>query len=671
LISPLTLVLTAAAAGIWYLRPEVGWWPLLPALAPWALRLAVQRRPAYPTPFDWGLGLFLLTAALSVWAAYDQATALAKFWPIVAGVLLFYAFSNWQFDDRRAAGLLGWMLALFGAVVTAYYLAVNDWVAFPARAALLTQLGTGLQGLLPGALTGGEWHRLHPNVVGGILAMMAPFAGMVIWRSWRERKGWPLAAATTLLVVILFGLLMSSSRGAWLGIVGAVGLALWWQLLDRLARGRQTRRRRLFAGSLAGGLAALVIALWIRPDVGASVLASMSGVSGLGRMELVQAGLALIQDYPLIGGGLDLFKMLHASYALLLHVGFAVHSHNLYLDVAIEQGLPGLFALLWLGGMFGMVLWQAARLQKWSDRAAEEPPAGEGSAGEPGAGMAPADGGPSPGSGAVDEVSAGGGNGLTTRRRRRYRRRKRSIAQTGVLAAASVSLLTVALHGLVDDAFYGSRAVMLLFIPLAFTATRLARWREAAQTEKGAFERAKFRSLRRANLIAGGGLALTLLLAALVPGWRSYWWSNLAAIEQSRTELSAYSWPEWPIQDQLRRDLDLVAPVVAYERALALNPSNVGANRRLGMIALSVGAYEQALGLLERAYGRAEWDNTTRQLLGEALIANGRVADGAALWRTVDNGQGQLELRRFWYEHIGDGQRLAWVEEALQDILRR
>jgi hypothetical protein len=51
-------------------------------------------------------------------------------------------------------------------------------------------------------------------------------------------------------------------------------------------------------------------------------------------------------------------------------------------------------------------------------------------------------------------------------------------------------------------------------------------------------------------------------------------------------------------------------------------------------------------------------------LYGEALIVTGREAEGAALWATVNNAQGQLDIRAFWYEHIGDAARLAAVQAA-------
>lgn len=37
----------------------------------------------------------------------------------------------------------------------------------------------------------------------------------------------------------------------------------------------------------------------------------------------------------------------------------------------------------------------------------------------------------------------------------------------------------------------------------------------------------------------------------------------------------------------------------------------------------------------------------------------------AILWRPVDTGQGQLDLRQWWYDHLGGQLRAAWVAEAI------
>jgi len=92
---------------------------------------------------------------------------------------------------------------------------------------------------------------------------------------------------------------------------------------------------------------------------------------------------------------------------------------------------------------------------------------------------------------------------------------------------------------------------------------------------------------------------------------------------------------------------------------------NATANRRLGMIELSLGEYPEALGHLEAAYAAEPGSVTTRQLLGEALIVNGQVAEGQALWAEVDSRHGQIELRGAWYLRIQDSRRAEWIEQAV------
>ena len=144
--------------------------------------------------------------------------------------------------------------------------------------------------------------------------------------------------------------------------------------------------------------------------------------------------------------------------------------------------------------------------------------------------------------------------------------------------------------------------------------------------------------------------------------------ANLAAVRQSKSELGVYEWPEWPIQDEVRRDSDLSATIAGFENALELNSRNASANRRLGQIELSLAEYEDALAHLEMAYFLSPQDNATRQLLGEAFIANGALQDGLALWQTVNNGQNQLPIREFWYGFIGDVDRRDSISAVLNAV---
>ena len=143
--------------------------------------------------------------------------------------------------------------------------------------------------------------------------------------------------------------------------------------------------------------------------------------------------------------------------------------------------------------------------------------------------------------------------------------------------------------------------------------------------------------------------------------------ANLGAAAQTQAELSVYRWPQWPIQDAVRRSPDVnLAPAIAhYRAALALDPANVTANRRLGQIELSLGQYPAARRHLEAAYAAAPHQRATRQLLGESYALEGDTERAAALWRTVDVSQGQLKLRQRWYDQIGELQQGARLARAV------
>jgi O-antigen ligase len=596
-ISYLDLACTVLATAIWFIVPQIGVWPLFLVLVPWLLRIVWSRRLTQRTPFDLPVILFLLTAALGVYTAYGRETAWSKFWLIVGAVLLFYAFANAR---RTPATLRAGILTVFAVGLSLYFLATNDWTSGQGEFGSMASLGQSLQRFMPAVPGPG----LNPNEIGGLLATMLPF---VIWSALKpwQRVGDPAMSQKRVvwlgallgwaaLALVLFGLLMTASRGAWLacGITGLLA-GLWW-VVRWLKRGDTGRRRWIVPGLLTIGLAAVfgIALLWLAAE--SIPLAQVTDLSTwLNRLEFQRRSLTLVKDYPLIGAGLDGFEMLYSTYVLLLHVGYISHSHNLFLSVAIDQGLPGLLALVWMWGLFAVVLWHYMAHPK---PASTQP-----------------------------------------------------VRSASLAGLAATSLVIILLHGTVDTALYG-RGVLFLFIPMAFVV------QTAQQNRKLSRKR------RMLSLVAIG---LPVGLALLWPGRTiSLAYSNLGSVHQSQAELSVYSWPEWPIQDAVRRQVDLSVPISEFEEALTRNPRSATANRRLGMIELSLGQYEDALAHLEAAYAAEPNVTTTRQLLGEALIANGRIEEGQALWSDIGREQGQLDARVYWYEHIGDVERAAWIRQA-------
>ena len=108
----LLVVITSGVA--WILIPRLAIWFTLIALLPWMLRLLDRHAPFQRTALDWLIALFLITAWVGYWAAYDQSAAWIKFWLIVSAVLLYYALSA---QPRQNLGFLSFLSFCFASAI--------------------------------------------------------------------------------------------------------------------------------------------------------------------------------------------------------------------------------------------------------------------------------------------------------------------------------------------------------------------------------------------------------------------------------------------------------------------------------------------------------------------------------------------------------------------------
>jgi len=587
----LPALLLFLAAGLWYLRASLGPWPLLLVGLAWLLRLA-QTGSLFPrSAFDGPLALFLLATASGASISIDRAAAWGSAIFIYLGAVVIY-YAVLVTPERVRLGALRveplrLLLLLLPAAAALYFLLTSDWQAWQDKVGWLGPL----VGVLASLRQPAPGHLLHPNMVGGLLAALLPLqVGALRWRS---SPAWLRSVGLLLLALALLGLVVSSSRGAWIALLAVAGLWLLWQAAGALAgRAQPARRRRwqwaITLAVLLGGAAAALGLLALTPLGGRLLDAANSS-----RITLWADTLDLLSDTPLTGLGFEAFQMAYVSYGLLLHVGFQPHSHNLLLELWLRQGLLGLLALAWMAA----TVWRLRRSPSW------------------------------------------------------WR------------PWALASLAVIALHGVVDIPLYGGRGMMLAFIPLALLA-------------RGPLGQPVSLPVR-ATLALAAALALLLAAAllAFLPAGRSLLQSNLGALAQTRAELALYKWPEWPLQDELRRTraVDLAPVVARYQAALAENPANATANRRLGQIELSLSHYAAARQHLEAAYAAAPGQRATRQLLAESYAIDGELDPAAALLRSVDASLGQLDARVWWYNHVGEPEHARAIQQAAEmaGMLRR
>jgi putative inorganic carbon (HCO3(-)) transporter len=396
---PLTLAGGAVLGGIVFLatviRPEVGLYLLIIAvpfgsvreitisgitvgaaealvglvLAAWLARMVAAReikiiQPPLLLPLLIFLGAILLslTGALSLKYSFKEILK----WVEVLGIYLFVA--NAIEREQAKVVVLVMVLAGIGQALLGFYqfLGRVGPQAFVVLGRFVRAYGTFDQ----------------PNPYGGYLGLVLPLAygvllgtgKLVDWetgKSGNRGTGTPTYQSTNLPLALLglatmgAALIMSWSRGAWLGFAAAF-------ILMNLAYSR--RGAALFAllcllvasALLLGSIQVLPQSIMQRItdflpylhvfDV-RGVRLTNANYAVVERVAHWQAAWGMFNDRPWLGVGIGNYEPVYPAYALQGWPEPLGHAHNYYLNIAAEAGLIGLAAYL--------VLWGAAFWQAW------------------------------------------------------------------------------------------------------------------------------------------------------------------------------------------------------------------------------------------------------------------------------------------------------------------
>lgn len=552
----LLALLGAAASGfLWYINGDLGWAPLLIGGVPVVLLYLFRHENPVPNLVTALFSVFLLTAAVGVWAAYDPAAALAKFWVLLGSLLVFYALAAQPYENLPA---VFWSLGLIGLGIAGYFLLSYNWAEYPADVEILNQLGLAWAGLRPTL----ELISPGANTAGGILAVLAFFTAAFGLRAARQRRALPLLLALVILSVQLFALLLTSSRAAWAALAAGAALWVWWQVSQRLKRSRTGTPARFFQRSLLIIAVAAIFVVMLFPTQIFALARSIPGEgSAISRAGLYVNAAKLVPVFWLTGGGLQSFAGLYSQYILGIPFLYFEYGHNLYLDVTLEQGIFGLTAML---GVFVFSFFWVLR----------------------------------------------GFVGLERRSR------TRQIFVPAVFSA----LVAMLVHGLLDDPFYGEAATPLLFIlPGLAIAVRNSRRLNEPQTFSLL---GLLRQIPGTRFWASGLVVLCIgLLLTFYQPLAAGLLTNYSAVEMARIELADFpreAWVDLPLADSL-------APVEPHlQQSLWYNPSQRGANYRMGLIQMYRRDFERAVDYLSVAYETDPDHRGVRKMLGFAYVWLGK-----------------------------------------------
>jgi len=568
------------------------------AVVTWLLGCKLARNIRRYPPLELLAIVYTLTVVIGIWAAYDTASALMKAAQLLIAVLLMVAVvslpSGHTKDLALAMGLLGGVLAL-GFVLLSDPLDSSVDFEFIRRARMWFSLGKGSS----------KPFILDSNVVAGLLLCTLPILLSVVIQSISQSRIQHVILYAPLAVIQLFGLVLTSSRGAWLALVTApvAGLALFSGCRVWRTGGMARVLLMLAVFVVAGVLSVFLVRQ--APLVGEFVQ-RVPGAPTLGeRVGLYKDTLDLISDFPYTGGGLAAFSGLYSANIRVIPFHYLRYSHNLYFDIALEQGVLGLLAAL---GIFAYALLFSVR--EIAKRAGGRP---------------------------YDCLAIG----------------------------SCIGLIAVLIHGLGDDPLYGISGTPFLFIPAALAIYFSSAGKQPTSSEQTdhslhATEELSRRSLRRTTIIV---LLLTVAGGARILA--SGMVANIAAVRLATIELNDWTGEGWPDAGSIEYGDGLLATLTT---AVRIEVNQVTALHRLGHIALATMDFDSAVSYLDRAHASNPTHRGISKELGYALLWRGEVDRAIAYLRGFREASEELSAYAWWWQTQGEDDLVMLARQASQAL---
>jgi putative inorganic carbon (HCO3(-)) transporter len=323
---------------------------VIPAL--WILRRLILGGFVPFTPVDIPVLVLMVMGGVGFCVSPNPGWSQMKIDALLLGVGLLYATVDLlELAERLRwvpAGVIGLGLGflVLGLLGTKWHLKIPQ----------LTALAAGLPGGISWLPEGEAF--FNPNVIGGALLWVLPLSlSLLSWAMRREERRWGWVAAQGIISVLSLGLLLlTQSRGAWMGfIVSLLALLV-------VAGGRLGRVGKILL------VIALLVLVTVSPvirravqvgDVSARILSTVTVEQ---RLEIWSRAQYAIADFPFTGLGLDAFRyVMPVMYPLFQTQSDELipHAHSEFLQVALDLGLPGLVAWQALYMVAFWMLWWA------------------------------------------------------------------------------------------------------------------------------------------------------------------------------------------------------------------------------------------------------------------------------------------------------------------------
>jgi hypothetical protein len=321
------LILTFA---FWFPSPirDQWLWLIFLLLPIYAVHYCLHGRFWTMTPFDELFAVFIALCVINIFTApYATRGILLIFRPLL-GIALVWWFVESTRQNRRMNHLFH-LTIIFALFVGVLGIVAVDW---SGRFDFLEEFSRTFLNLPQSLIFEGGF---NPNEIAGAMCYLAP----VCWGlALRGRLGrWWIVTTLLAAVILTAAIVVGGSRSAWIGMIVALPVVMvrrhWWPWL---------------AGAAVTFIAVVQLLIMIAPGVPLHVLQTIVPDQRFRtvqhRVELWESSLAILQDHPLTGAGMAMFRnpMVRTDYPVPNFPTGNWHSHNEILAIGTDLGLPGI-----------------------------------------------------------------------------------------------------------------------------------------------------------------------------------------------------------------------------------------------------------------------------------------------------------------------------------------
>lgn len=295
----------------------------------------VGKRIDLATPIDGLMIIVFLMAMVSVAISINQRESFLQVCRLTTGIFLFYGIVYWVKDQNRL------LLAFTGIILAGVGLSLLAPFSVQWRISKIPGIPVEIYDRFAILVS----DTIHRNVMAGSLLIILPIPLAFILFGWKRLPIWSMLLISTSSVMILGMLLLTQTRGAWL----AIGISIAVMVLMRWPR-----TWYIIPVGVVGTTISVLLIGW---DTILGWISRYVDLGGLDqRMDIWARAIYMLEDFPITGVGMGMFgNVADLLYPFFLaEPGEIPHAHNLFLQVGVDLGLPGLIA--WLS-IFFSIMW--------------------------------------------------------------------------------------------------------------------------------------------------------------------------------------------------------------------------------------------------------------------------------------------------------------------------